>query len=66
LENWTWNELKKNMAAKVIFDGRNLLDKGEAEKAGFTYFAIGKRTNGVDYTRFEEGSSAILEGSNGS
>ncbi len=58
--------VEKSMVAKVIFDGRNLLDKEEAEKAGFAYFAIGKRASGVDYTRFEEGSSAILESANGS
>jgi len=57
--------VEKNMSAKVIFDGRNLLDKEEVEKAGFVYFAIGKRTNGGDYIRFEEGNSAILENANG-
>jgi hypothetical protein len=48
------------MKGKVIFDGRNLLDKEEVQKSGFTYFAIGKRTNGGNYARFE-GISAILE-----
>jgi UDPglucose 6-dehydrogenase len=45
---------------KVIFDGRNLLEKESVEKAGLKYFAVGKRTNGGDYHQFE-GSSAILE-----
>lgn len=51
---------KENMSGRVIFDGRNLLDKEKVQKAGFKYFAIGKRTNGGDYRPFE-GSSAILE-----
>lgn len=32
----------------VIFDGRNVLDKSVVEKEGFTYFAVGKRTNGTE------------------
>lgn len=50
-----WEEFKELDLAKVeallkapvIFDGRNLLDKKEVEEAGFTYFAIGKVTNGL-------------------
>lgn len=41
-------KLKKNMNQLFIFDGRNLLDQKEVENNGFTYFAIGKRTNGYD------------------
>jgi len=32
----------------VIFDGRNILDRKKVEEAGFTYFAIGKRTSGSE------------------
>jgi UDPglucose 6-dehydrogenase len=50
-----WNEfsgldlkkIKSMLKQAVIFDGRNLLIKNEVEKAGFTYFAIGKKTNGL-------------------
>lgn len=31
----------------VIFDGRNLLDKEKVQDSGFTYYAIGKVTNGL-------------------
>ncbi len=48
------------MKDKAIFDGRNLLNKEDVQDAGFTYFAIGKRTNGGKYDRFE-GISAILK-----
>ncbi len=50
---------KKLMRGKLLFDARNLLDQKAVESAGFTYFAVGKRTNG--YT--EDGdivSTAIL------
>ena len=54
---------KKLMKGKLLFDARNLLDQKAVEKAGFIYFAVGKRTNG--YT--EDGdivSTAILGGGN--
>ena len=38
---------KDMMKDQVIFDGRNLLDQEDVENAGFTYFAIGKPTNGL-------------------
>jgi UDPglucose 6-dehydrogenase len=41
------NKVKSLLKEKVIFDGRNLLNKKEVEKTGFTYFAIGKKTNGL-------------------
>ncbi len=50
---------KELMRGKLLFDARNLLDQKAVESTGFTYFAVGKRTNG--YT--EDGdivSSAIL------
>ncbi|MBD3366142.1 nucleotide sugar dehydrogenase [candidate division WWE3 bacterium] len=55
--------VKQEMKGKVIFDGRNLLDKEAVEKAGFTYFAIGKRTNGGEYGRFEGGSAILKDAS---
>ncbi len=38
---------KKLLVNPVIFDGRNMLIRGEVEKAGYVYFAIGMRTNGT-------------------
>jgi UDPglucose 6-dehydrogenase len=40
-------KVKSLLKAPVIFDGRNMLDWHKVESMGFTYFAIGKRTNGV-------------------
>ena len=48
------------LKAPVIFDGRNLLDKKEIEGAGFTYFAIGKVTNGLE-EQGERPTYAILQ-----
>ncbi|HSX39927.1 MAG TPA: UDP binding domain-containing protein, partial [Candidatus Saccharimonadales bacterium] len=53
-------KLKKMLAKKVIFDGRNLLDQKQVEAAGLIYFAIGKRTNGYNE---ETISSALLKNS---
>ncbi len=36
-----YDDLKKRMKGDVIFDGRNVLERSEAEAAGFTYFGIG-------------------------
>ncbi len=41
------DKVKSLLTSPVIFDGRNLLDRKKTEGAGFTYFAVGKRTNGV-------------------
>lgn len=35
-------EMKRRMAAPVIFDGRNLYRRHQMEEAGFTYFSIGR------------------------
>ncbi|MFC1756095.1 UDP-glucose dehydrogenase family protein [Patescibacteria group bacterium] len=48
------------LKAPVIFDGRNLLDKKEVEDAGFTYFAIGKVTRGLEEQE-ERPTYAILQ-----
>ncbi len=40
-------DAKKALKQPVLFDGRNLLNHEEVESAGFTYFAIGKVTNGL-------------------
>ncbi|OGC70081.1 hypothetical protein A2415_00590 [candidate division WWE3 bacterium RIFOXYC1_FULL_39_7] len=55
--------LKENMKYPVIFDGRNLLDKSAVEGIGFTYFAIGKYTNGVKsiHEKNDVYSSAVLK-----
>jgi len=46
----------------VIFDGRNLLNQEIVENLGFTYFAVGRKTNGTQ--RLEagkvDGTSAVL------
>lgn len=56
-------KVKKLLKHPVIFDGRNLLDKDGIEKAGFTYFAIGRQTNGVKEQQKANGSPiyAILK-----
>lgn len=36
-----YTDLKKRMKGKVIYDGRNVLERSEAEAAGFTYFGVG-------------------------
>lgn len=36
-----YTDLKRRMKGNVIFDGRNVLERKEAEAAGFTYFGIG-------------------------
>lgn len=42
------NKVKELLKEPLIFDGRNVLSRKDVENKGFTYFAIGKRTNGVD------------------
>lgn len=36
-----YQEMKKLMKGRVIFDGRNVLERGEAEAEGFQYFGVG-------------------------
>lgn len=36
-----YKDLKKLMKGEVIYDGRNVLERSEAEANGFTYFGIG-------------------------
>lgn len=36
-----WERVKKHLVNPVIFDGRNLYDRDELRKAGFTYYGIG-------------------------
>ena len=40
--------IKNLLKNPVIFDGRNILDRKKVESFGFTYFAVGKKTNGVE------------------
>ncbi len=42
------DKIKGLLKNPVIFDGRNMFKSEDAEKKGFTYFCIGKRTNGVE------------------
>lgn len=42
------DKVKLAMREPVIFDGRNMLDWQKVEDLGFTYFAVGKRTNGIE------------------
>ena len=34
--------MKRLLAGRVIFDGRNIYDHGRMEALGFTYYAIGR------------------------
>ena len=36
-----WTALKKAMHSPVLFDGRNIYDRTDVRKAGFTYYYIG-------------------------
>ncbi len=68
-----WNEFrdisakkaKKLLKSAVVFDGRNVLNQKDFEDVGFTFFAVGRRTNG--YTEDGEISSggALLKNGNG-
>lgn len=42
-----YSRVREALNNPVIFDGRNLLNQEEVEDAGFTYFAIGRVTNGL-------------------
>lgn len=55
------NEDLSHLKSKVVFDGRNLLDKHKVESLGLTYFAIGKRTNGSEQID-ENAHKAVLNG----
>jgi UDPglucose 6-dehydrogenase len=41
-------KIKSLLKQPVVFDGRNSFDKDSTEAQGFTYFAIGKKTNGLE------------------
>lgn len=36
-----YTDLKKHMKGSIIYDGRNVLERSEAEAAGFTYYGVG-------------------------
>ncbi|EAQ80766.1 UDP-glucose dehydrogenase family protein [Blastopirellula marina] len=38
------NDVKRRLNAPVIFDGRNLYDRGLMQELGFTYYSIGRQT----------------------
>jgi UDPglucose 6-dehydrogenase len=39
-----FEQLRQTMASPVIFDGRNLFEPRQMQKAGFTYYSIGRAT----------------------
>jgi UDPglucose 6-dehydrogenase len=41
-----FDEMKRRMAAPVIFDGRNIYDPKSVTGQGFTYFGIGRKQTG--------------------
>ncbi|EKD99751.1 MAG: hypothetical protein ACD_22C00184G0017 [uncultured bacterium] len=47
------DKVKSLLKEAVIFDGRNLLDKKIVQDMEFEYFAIGKRTNGIERQKDE-------------
>jgi len=47
-KNLDFDKVFKILKNKVIFDGRNLLDKNVIQEKGFTYFCVGKKTNGLE------------------
>jgi UDPglucose 6-dehydrogenase len=53
---------------QVIFDGRNLLNREDVQRHGFTYFAVGRPTNGLDFLKKKSGKQvfAVLTNGNGS
>jgi UDPglucose 6-dehydrogenase len=54
-------EVRDRMRTPLIVDGRNLLDPGEAEEAGFTYEGIGRASSafsGLPETTASENTSA--------
>jgi UDPglucose 6-dehydrogenase len=42
-----YNELKKRMKAKVIFDGRNIYEPEEMKEEDFSYVSIGRKSIGL-------------------
>lgn len=53
-------KVKSLLKDNVIFDGRNLLDWHKVESLGFTYFAVGKRTNGVEKIQSKKLNSTVI------
>ncbi|GIW69561.1 MAG: UDP-glucose 6-dehydrogenase [Patescibacteria group bacterium] len=60
------DKVKSFLKSPVIFDGRNLLDKEKVENLGFTYFAVGKRTNGLVKIDTRNLYQTVLLNTNGS
>lgn len=55
-------KVKLSLKEPVIFDGRNLLDWHKVESLGFTYFAVGKRTNGIEKIERKKLYSTVILG----
>ena len=60
------DKVKTLLKSPVIFDGRNLLDRAKVEGMGFTYFAVGKRTNGMVKIDTRNLYQTVLLNTNGS
>ena len=39
-------KLKKEMKGIFLFDGRNIMNRDELERVGFTYLSVGRTFNG--------------------
>ena len=48
------SKVKSTVKRQVIFDGRNILDKDTVEAEGITYFAVGKKTKGLEEINGED------------
>lgn len=57
--NLDLDKIKSSIKDKVIFDGRNLLDKDAVHKMGFMYYAVGKVTNGIEKMKEASGGQPI-------
>jgi UDPglucose 6-dehydrogenase len=55
-------KVKLALREPVIFDGRNLLNWPKVESLGFTYFAVGKRTNGIEKIERKKLYSTVILG----
>jgi len=59
--NLDLDKVRSLVKEPVIFDGRNMLDPEEVEARGFTYFAVGKVTNGLNViTEREFGQPGVI------
>ena len=64
-KNLDLDRAKSLLKEPVIFDGRDWLDRDAVQAKGFTYFAVGKRTNGLDHIDEKSGDYAFALLKNG-